>query len=134
MQLAALALPPHPAAFAGREDAAAMEKEEAVAARRRAVDAVQPRYAVGGKRQKAGVTRGRLLVGVEPIEQQRKMQLAADAREIVDLQPLDVFAETRFVGHQRRHDDHRPQMLRHAVGKFESGKQPARRRCRRRRG
>ena len=101
-----------------------MEEEEAVAARRRAVDAVQPRYAVGGKRQKAGIARGRLAFGVEPIEQQGKMQLAGDAREIVDLEPLDVFMQTCFVGHQRRHDDHRPQMLRHAVSEFEPGKQP----------
>ena len=53
------------------------------------------------------------------------MQIAFRAREVVDLQTLDLFLDRRGRRQQRRHGDERAQMRGHAVAEFQSGQ----RRC-----
>ncbi len=119
VELAALALPPHPAPFDLAPDASAVEQEEAVAARCGAVLSVQARDAVGDGGEQRLVRVGVLAVGVPPIRKQRKMQIAFRAREVMDLQSFDLRLHLPGAGKQHRHGHKGPQPGGHAALELE---------------
>ena len=105
MQLAALALPPHPFAFAGIEDAAPVQQKEAIAVRAGPMPLVQAVDRPGGSGEQRLVAVQALHVGVEAVRQQGKREIAAAAAEVVDLQAFNLFEKIVRIGQQRRHDD-----------------------------
>ena len=119
VQLAALALPADPAPFAFVPDAPAMEQQEAVAARRRAVALVEPGDALRCSREESGVALEVLGRSIGPVGEQREMQIAFRAGEVMDFQPLDLLLDRRVRRQQRRHRDERAQMRGHAVAQLQ---------------
>jgi len=49
------------------------------------------------------------------------MEVAFQAREVVDLQPLDLLFDSLACREQRRHRDERAQMRGNTIAKFQSG-------------
>ncbi|MNZ49332.1 hypothetical protein D3C78_670970 [compost metagenome] len=78
MELAPLALPPHPAALAGVELAMAMEQQETIASRPRAMFAVQLGNGLTDVGQQGVVIGHDRLVGIHTIAEQRKREVATD--------------------------------------------------------
>ncbi|MNH27361.1 hypothetical protein D3C79_874680 [compost metagenome] len=78
MELAPLALPPHPAALAWVEPALAMEQQETLARRPRAMFAVQLGNGQTGAGQQGVVIGHALLVGIHTITEQCKSEVATD--------------------------------------------------------
>ena len=95
MQLAALALPADPPRFAFIPDAAAVQKEEAGSARRRAIAAIEARDPFRRDRDQRCVALGMFGRGVGPIGHQRKMQIAFRAREVMNFETLDQLFDRR---------------------------------------
>ena len=75
-------------------DAPAVEQQEAVPAGGRSVAAIQPRDRRGGGVEQRVVACDGLGRGVRPVRQQREVKLAVRAREVVDLQPLDLLFQS----------------------------------------
>ena len=123
MQLAPLALPPHPDALAGIVAPLSMEQQEARARRARRVPQVQGRNLSFGLRQQDRVGGQGFLRGIEPVGQKGKTQIAAAARQVVHLQPLDLLAQVCRAGQQRRHRHQRAQRRGHAGFQLEPGQQ-----------
>ncbi len=76
MQLAALAFPADPARFAGVPDPLAVQQQEAVAAGRRAIAPIEPGNAGRCRFQQRLIAIDMLGRGIEPVGEQREMQLA----------------------------------------------------------
>ena len=89
VQLAALALPPHPLAFALVENAASMQMEKAVPCRT-IMALVQIPDRVVRKRQKFGVAFDGFRIGVEAIGEKHEGEIAARAGEVVNLELFDL--------------------------------------------
>ena len=60
---------------------------------------------------------------IQPVGEQSEMQIALRARQVVDLQTLDLLLDRRGRRQQRRHGDERAQMRGHATAKFQSRQQ-----------
>ncbi|WP_425128606.1 hypothetical protein [Burkholderia metallica] len=122
VQLAALALPAHPASFAVVPHALAVQQQEAPAfARRRRIKAIQP---VDARRRgcQQFVIAVRVRCGrVHPVGEQCEVNSAVGARQMMNFQLLDLLAERRFRRQQHRHGDHRAQAWRNAVAQCEAG-------------
>ena len=95
VQLAALAFPADPPRFACVPDPPAMEQQEAVAAGRRAIALVEPGDAGCRRFQQCRVAVDMLGRGIDPVGEQSEMQIAFRAREVVDLQTLDLLLDRR---------------------------------------
>ena len=121
VQLAALALPSHPAALRLAPYSATMQKEETLARRARAVNSVQSRDALAPRHRAARRQRERFRRSVGPIRKQRKVQLAFRRSEIVDLEALDLLFERDGSGEQCRYHHHRAKMRRNAVAQRKTG-------------
>ena len=87
-ELAALALPSHPAAFAGVPPPLAMKEKEAPAA----VARVQLLDAVARLRQQRVIAGERLRVGIGEVGQQREVQVVVAVAEKADLEIGDEVA------------------------------------------
>ena len=90
VQLAALALPADPAALALIPHTAAMQQQETVSARRRAMQKVETSDTIRGGRQERFVTGGVLRFTVRPVREQGKMQRAVLACQEMQLQPCHL--------------------------------------------
>ena len=114
MELAALALPAHPAALGGIPASLAVEEQEpGASARCLAVPRVEP---VDGRlrRGEEVVVAGRVLGrGVEPVGQQGEPQVALAIAQVVDLEATDVGLDLLLVREEHRHHDERAHRRRH---------------------
>ncbi len=99
VQLAALALPAHPAPLLRVPAPLAVEEEEAVGA----VPRVQPVDALAGDVQQRLVAGEDLLVGVAEIGEQREVQVPVAVGEEADLEVVEERVDLRSPAHQRRH-------------------------------
>ena len=90
VQLAALALPADPPRFAFVPDATAMQKQKARAARRRTMAQIETRDAFRRRGDERRVALGVFGCRVGPVGNQRKMQIAFRAGEVMNLQPFDL--------------------------------------------
>src|SRR5216683_5550590 len=106
MQLAALALPSDPHSLALVPLSSAMEQEEPITVRRWLMTEVQLRYAFDRRFEKLVVVRRMLRGSVGPIREQGEADVAVLAREIVDLQALDLLRESVRRRQQSRNHDH----------------------------
>ena len=86
---------------------------------RRAVVPVEPRDALDCCRQQFVVAIDVLGVCVQPVGEQREMQVAVRTGEVVDFEALDLLLDRSPIGEQCRHGDKRAQMRRHAVGELQ---------------
>ena len=123
VQLAALAFPADPPRLAGVPDPLAVQQQEAVAAGRRTVAPIEPGDAGDRRFQQRRIAVDMLGRGIQPVGEQREMQVALRAGEVVDLQMLDLLLDRRRGGQQRRHRDERAQLRGHAVAQFQGGQQ-----------
>ena len=123
VQLAALALPSHPASLRLVPDATPVQQEETIGTFGGRMAAVEPDDAGGGRRHEVGVSRVGLRVGVRPVRQEREMHGAAGIGEIVHFQPLKLLVDGRAGRQQRRDGDEGPQLRRHARPELEAGQQ-----------
>ncbi len=122
LELAALALPPHPAALGLVPRSLPVEEQESGASPGRlAVALVEP---VDGRRRRgqelvvAGDVLGR---GIEPVRQQGEPEIALAVPQVVDLQAADLGLDVRLAGEEHRHDNQGPQPGRHAIVEVEAG-------------
>src|SRR3546814_4482699 len=90
MQLASLALPPHPFVLARIEDAPPMQQEKAAAAGARPITLVQLSDRLGGHSEQMCIAFQNLLVSVDPVRQESEGEVAASAGKVVNLQPLNL--------------------------------------------
>ena len=81
------------------------------------VETLDPGRCRRQQRVVAGQALGR---GVQPIGEQGEPKVAVGVRQVVDLQPADLFLDVRFVGQEGGHDDERAHAGRHAVGQLEA--------------
>ena len=61
--------------------------------------------------------------GIDPVGEQREMKVAFRAREMMDLETLDLLLDRVACRQQRRHRDERAQMRGHAVAQLQSGQE-----------
>ncbi len=129
LDLPALSLPPHEDPFLRVPEAVAVEEKEAVP-RLGGVPAVQLLDSGdgGGQDRRVGAGRGRLRVA--EIAQDRKVDVGVEVSEGLDLDVLEEMLDSLHAPEKRGDDDHRPRVLRNAVGEIQAGK-PARRHPRR---
>ena len=73
--------------------------------------------------EKGLIVRAVLGGGIAPVGKQREDEVVVRVGEVVDLQPLDLFAHGGDAGQQRGHDDDRAQIRRDAVAQFQPGQQ-----------
>ncbi len=125
MQLAALALPAHPFAFARVEHTATVEQHEARAAGGGLVSVVQCRDRFGGDRKQTRIACEHFLIRVESIREQGKRQIAAGAREVMHFEAFDLPAQIGLARQQHRHGDQGAQRRGHAAAQIEA-RQPDR--------
>ena len=64
-------------------------------------------HGLDSEREKRTIALDGLLRGILPVGQQGKTQVAASAREMMDLQPLDLLQQVGTIAQERRHDDER---------------------------
>ena len=122
VELAALALPAHPAALGLVPAALSVEEQEpGASARRLAMALVEPVDGRRCRREELVVAGDMLGRGVEPVRQQGEAKIALAVSQVVDLQAADLGLDIRLAGEERRHDDECPQPGRHAVVKIEPG-------------
>ncbi len=122
MQLAALAFPAHPFAFAGVELAAPMQQQKARAGGSRTVCAIEPCDRLDGGCQQRGVAGQAFFVRIETVGKQREAEIAAGIGQMVHFQPLDLLQQIGFVAQQGRHRDQRAQFARYASEQLQAGK------------
>ena len=120
VELAALALPADPPSFAFVPDPPAVKQQKAFAAGSHAVPPVELRDALHCHGEESLVALGVLGLAIDPIGKEREMKFAFRAREVVDLQALDLLPDRLRRGQERRHRDERTQMRGNAVAKFQS--------------
>ena len=120
-ELAALALPAHPAVVDRVEPAWAHEEVEG--RRRRvalAVRGVERLHALDSRRDDLGVAGHRLLIGVEEVAEQGEPDLRIGVREILRLEMLERFAHGIDAAEQDRHDDRGAMRRRHLAREVEA--------------
>ncbi len=123
VQFAALAFPPDPLLLALVPHASAMEKKEARPVIDRPVVRVQLGDA-GGCFVKQGLIVGGVFGGgIAPIGKQREDEVDVGVGEVVDLEPLDLFAHGSDARQHRGHDDDGAQIGRDAVEQFQPGQE-----------
>ena len=116
MELAPLALPPHPLALRGVPDSPAMQQEESLRRRRSPrVRAVQAVDSLERRRQELVVARHRLGGRVGPVGEEREAQVAVRIGEVVDLEVARLLVDVGLGRQQSRHDHDGLQPRRHAV-------------------
>ena len=123
VQLATLAFPADPPRLACVPDPLAMQQQETVAAGRRAVAPIEPGDASHRRLQQRCIAVDMLGRGVHPVGEQREMQLALRACEVVDLKMLDLPFDRRHGRQERRHRDERAKARGHASAKVQGGQQ-----------
>ena len=121
VELATLALPPHPMFLAVAPDPSPMEQQEAVARRSGTVQTIQPCDALPRDVEERGVSRRVLGRCIGPVREQGEVQLEVRRGQIVDLEALDVFLDGRGSREQGGHHDHGAQMRRDAFKEREAG-------------
>ena len=120
VQLAALALPAHPATLALAPETPAVEQIEAgLTVAGGAVAPVELGDAGARRGQQGLVVGGVLLRAVRPVGQQREAERAVVVGEVVNTQVRDLLGDLRPAGQERRHDHEGLQLGRHAVGQLE---------------
>ncbi len=82
-----------------------MEQEETCAFRRRSILSIQARDSLGRRAEQFVVTRCALGGAVGPVREQSEAEIAVLARQVVNLQALDLLLELRSRRQERRHDD-----------------------------
>jgi hypothetical protein len=121
MQLAALAFPADPLSFPRVPHPPTMQQEEAVAIRCRSVASIQARDARGGHGKHLVVTWRSLGGGVRPIGEESEADVVLRARQMTNLEPLDLLVDIRWRRQERGDDDHCTQARRHAVAELQAG-------------
>ncbi len=123
VELAALALPPHPDALGCVPTAFAVEEQETgPAPGGLAVAGIQPIDGRGRCGQEGLVTGDTFVRGVQPIGQQGEAQVAFGVREMLDLQEAHLRLDVRLVGEERRDHDERAEVGWHTAGQLEPRK------------
>ena len=85
------------------------------------IASIQPRDSTGCRFEKRLVCRGVFGRGVDPVRQQREMQIAFGRSQIVNLEPLDLLFDC-LGRRQERGDGHeRPQLRWHALTQRQAG-------------
>jgi hypothetical protein len=105
VQLAALALPPDPSRLAGIPESLAMQQQETVTARCRAIAPIKPGDAGCRRLKQRFIAISMRCRGIEPVREESEMQLALRTRKMVDLQTLDLFLNRLGRRQQRGHGD-----------------------------
>src|SRR3982074_434428 len=95
LELAALALPPHPPFLPVAPDSATMQQKEAVAGGALAVNTVHTRDTCRGNVEQRRIPRGVLAGGVGPVRKQREVELAFGRRQVVNLEALELRFQRR---------------------------------------
>ena len=115
MELAALALPPHPHSLARIPASCTMIEQKAITAvGGGAVSRIQPRNAFARRRQQLHIRRHVFGGRIGPVRQKGEPHVAVIVGEIMDFQPLDFFLDIAAIGQQRRYDDHGAEFRRDA--------------------
>ena len=116
LELAALALPPHPATFGLVPRSLSMQEQEpGPAAGSLAMPLVELINARGCSGEQFIVADNLLGGGVEPVREQRESEIAFAIGEIVNLQPSDQSLDVVFIGEQHRNHHERAKAGRHTV-------------------
>ncbi len=124
MQLAALAFPSDPRGLRLAPLASAVQQREPGAAARGAVSTVQC-FDTGLRRaQDRVIGFGRHQRRILPIREEGEAQLLVGIGEEVDLEPLELPRERRFVAEHGRQHDEGAQFGRDALREFECGEGP----------
>ncbi|MNI14097.1 hypothetical protein D3C73_673480 [compost metagenome] len=123
VELAPLALPPHPAPLARVEPAVAMEQPEAIPRGARAIFFVEPGNGLARRRQQGLIPRQPLLLRIHTVAEQGKADIAADPGEMMHLQLLDLCQQLGWRHQQGRHDHQGAQRGRDAVGEIHGGEE-----------
>ena len=118
-ELAALALPAHPALFARVPDAMAMQQQEAVASIAGTVALVELRDALRRFSEQFLVAPDMFGRGIAPIREQGEMQGASGAGEVMDFQPLHLLGNCGFADEQGGDHNHGPHRRRNSVAQFQ---------------
>ena len=100
-----------------------MQQQKTFAAGRRSVALIQSGDAIDRDREQGCVAVLLFAVGIAPIGQQRKMQIALGAGKVMDFQPFDIFLDRASCRQHGRDRDQRPQMRGHAVAKLQRRQQ-----------
>ncbi len=109
VQLAALALPADPLAFALVPEPAPVQQQEAIAVGGRRVPLIQPRDSSARGREQRVVAGLALGGGVRPVREQREADVAVRSRQVMHFESLDLLLDLRTRGQQRGHHDERAQ-------------------------
>ncbi|EDT03388.1 hypothetical protein BamIOP4010DRAFT_3075 [Burkholderia ambifaria IOP40-10] len=121
VQLAALALPAHPAPFAVVPHALAVQQQKALAfVRRRRIESIQPVDARHRGCQQPVVAVGVRGGRIHPVGKQCEVKRPVGARQMMNFQLLDLLGERRFRRQQHRHRDQGAQPRRDAVEQREA--------------
>jgi hypothetical protein len=122
VELAALALPAHPAALGLVPAPLPVEEQEPGASPWGLAVALVELVDGRGRRREELVVAGDMLGGsVEPVRQQGEPKVAFAVPQVVDLQAADLGLHIRLAGEEHRHDDERSQPGRHAIVQIEPG-------------
>src|SRR5690349_12447227 len=119
MKLAALAFPADPALLALIPDPASMQQQKSIAARRRAMSRVEFSNACKRSVKQRLIAGIALVVGINPIGQQREMEIAIRACKIMYLEPFNLLGDGVTRRQHRWNGDQGPQLLRYTGGKIE---------------
>ena len=120
MQLAALAFPSDPPRLPWIPDPPAMQQEEARPAGCRSIAAIEAFDARGHRADERRITLDGLGRGVRPVRQQREVELALRAGEVMDFQPLDLLFDCGLRREQDRNGHDGAQRRRDAVAQLEA--------------
>ena len=108
LQLAAFALPPHPASLGLVPRSLSVEEQEPRAAARSVAVSLVEQVDAGGRGREEFLVAGDMLgVCVEPIRQQRESEITLSVRQVVHLQATDERLDVVGVRQQHRNDDQR---------------------------
>ena len=124
LELPAFALPAHPLIFFRVPLALAMEQEKSSAAGRRPVALVQIGDGGNGGLQQFIVAARGFGIGIGPVGEQRKPQIAVWIRQVVNFEIVYISLRALGRSQQRRHHHDRAQRVRHSRAEFHSRQRP----------